>query len=63
MADKDVKTQPVEPKMSRAGKITLGVSVGVLVIGYMRLAVGNTTLAPILIIGGLITIGCGIYNL
>ena len=63
MADKDLKTQTVEPKMSRAGKITLGAGVGVLVIGYMFLATGSMTLAPILIIGGLVTIGCGIYNL
>ena len=63
MADRDTKTQTVEPKMSRAGKITLGVGVGVLVIGYMFLAKGSMTLAPILIIGGLVTIGCGIYNL
>ena len=63
MADRDAKIQTVEPKMSSAGKITLGAGVGVLVIGYMFLATGSMTLAPILIIGGLVTIGCGIYNL
>jgi hypothetical protein len=63
MADKNVKTQTIEPKMSRAGKMTLGAGVGVLVAGYMFLATGSMTLAPILIIGGLVTIGVGIYNL
>jgi hypothetical protein len=63
MADKTVKFQPIEPKMSKSGKITLGAGVGVLVVGYMFLAVGSMTLAPILIIGGLVTIGLGIYNL
>ena len=59
----NVRTQTVEPKMSSAGKITLGAGVGVLVAGYMFLATGSMTLAPLLIIGGLITIGVGIYNL
>lgn len=63
MADRNTKTQTVEPKMSKEGKITLGVGVGVLVAGYMFLATGSMTLAPLLIIGGLITIGVGIYNL
>lgn len=63
MADKNPKAQTVEPKMSKEGKITLGVGVGVLVAGYMFLATGSMTLAPLLIIGGLITIGVGIYNL
>ena len=65
MADKTLKSpiQAVEPKMSSAGKITLGVGVGVLVAGYMFLATGSMTLAPVLIIGGLITVGVGIYNL
>jgi len=63
MADKTARIQTVEPKMSKEGKITLGVGVGVLVAGYMFLATGSMTLAPILIIGGLITIGVGIYNL
>lgn len=63
MADpKDNKTA-VTPRMKAAGKITIGVGTGVLVAGYMFLAVGSMTLAPILIIGGLITIGIGIYNL
>jgi len=57
------RTQTVEPKMSKEGKITLGAGVGVLVAGYMFLATGSMTLAPLLIIGGLITIGVGIYNL
>jgi hypothetical protein len=59
----NVRTPTVEPKMSPAGKITLGAGVGVLVAGYMSLAVGSMTLAPLLIIGGLVTIGVGIYNL
>lgn len=64
MADKDSSPkQSVEPRMKAAGKITIGVGTGVLVVGYMYLAVGSMTLAPILIIGGLITIGLGIYNL
>ncbi len=63
MAEKIIKSQAVEPKMSKEGKITLGVGVGVLVAGYMFLATGSMTLAPILIIGGLVTIGVGIYNL
>jgi len=63
LADRNSKTQTVEPKMSKEGKITLGAGVGVLVAGYMFLATGSMTLAPLLIIGGLITIGVGIYNL
>lgn len=63
MADKTVKPQMVEPKMSKEGKITLGAGVGVLVAGYMFLATGSMTLAPVLIIGGLVAIGVGIYNL
>lgn len=63
MANKDPKSQAVEPKMSKEGKITLGAGVGVLVAGYMFLATGSMTLAPILIIGGLITVGIGIYHL
>ena len=63
MADKAVKTQTVEPKMTQEGKLTLGAGVGVLVAGYMFLATGSMTLAPILIIGGLVMIGVGIYNL
>ena len=59
----NVRTQTVEPKMSTAGKMTLSAGVGVLVAGYMFLATGSMTLAPLLIIGGLITIGVGIYNL
>ncbi|HVM31799.1 MAG TPA: hypothetical protein VMU88_01580 [bacterium] len=55
--------QTVEPKLKAAGKVTLGVGVGVLVAGYMFLAVGSMSLAPVLIIGGLITVGVGIYNL
>lgn len=53
----------IEPKLRAAGKLTLGVGVGVLVVGYMFLAVGSMSLAPVLIIGGLITVGIGIYNL
>ncbi len=63
MADKTAKVQTVEPKMTKEGKATLGVGVGVLVAGYMFLATGSMTLAPILIIGGLAAIGVGIYNL
>jgi hypothetical protein len=63
MANKTVQTQLIEPEMSKAGKITLGAGVGVLVVGYMFLATGSMTLAPLLIIGGLITVGVGIYNL
>lgn len=63
MADRNTKTQTVEPKMSKEGKITLGVGVAILVAGYMFLATGSMTLAPLLIIGGLMTIGVGIYNL
>ena len=63
MADKTAQTNSVESKMSKAGKTTLGVGVGVLVAGYMFLATGSMTLAPLLIIGGLITVGVGIYNL
>ncbi|HET9869592.1 MAG TPA: hypothetical protein VFR02_03720 [bacterium] len=55
--------QVVEPKLKSVGKITLGVGVGVLVVGYMFLATGSMSLAPVLIIGGLITVGLGIYNL
>lgn len=63
MADNSSKTQTVEPKMSKVGKITLGAGVGFMVIGYMFLATGSMNLAPILIIGGLITVGVGIYKL
>lgn len=63
MAEKTIKTQTVEPKMTSVGKATLGVGVGVLTVGYMFLATGSITLAPVLIIGGLITVGVGIYNL
>jgi hypothetical protein len=63
MADKTVKSPIVEPKMSKHGKITLGAGVGVLMAGYMFLATGSLTLAPVLIIGGLVTVGVGIYNL
>ncbi len=64
MADKDNKPKSsVEPKMKSVGKTTIGVGTGILVAGYMFLAVGSMTLAPVLIIGGLITIGLGIYNL
>jgi hypothetical protein len=63
VAEKNPKPQAVEAKMSKEGKITLGAGVGVLVVGYMFLATGSTTLAPILIIGGLVTVGIGIYNL
>ena len=63
MADKTAQSNSVQPKMSSAGKITLGAGVGVLVIGYMFLATGSMTLAPLLIIGGLVTVGVGIYNL
>ena len=63
MADKTAQSKSVQPKMSSAGKITLGAGVGVLVIGYMFLATGSMTLAPLLIIGGLVTVGVGIYNL
>jgi len=63
VASKDPKPQTVEPKMSKEGKITLGAGVGVLVAGYMFLATGSMTLSPILIIGGLITVGIGIYHL
>jgi hypothetical protein len=63
MADKDNKPKTVEPRMKAVGKATIGVGTGILVIGYMYLATGSMTLAPILIIGGLITIGIGIYNL
>jgi hypothetical protein len=63
MADKSFQTPAIEPKMSKVGKITLGAGVGVLVAGYMFLATGSMTLAPLLIIGGLVTVGVGIYNL
>lgn len=63
MAEKTAKIQIIEPKMTKAGKITLGAGVGVLVAGFMFLAVGSLNLAPVLIIGGLVTIGVGIYNL
>jgi len=63
MAEKTAKPQTIEPKMSKSGKITLGAGVGVLVVGYMFLATGSMNLAPVLIIGGLVTIGVGIYNL
>jgi len=63
MADNSAKSHTVEPKMSKVGKITLGVGVGVMVAGYMFLATGSMTLAPVLIIGGLITVGVGIYKL
>jgi hypothetical protein len=51
------------PRMKTIGKALISVGVGVLTIGYMVLAVGNLDLGPVLIIGGLITIGIGIYNL
>jgi hypothetical protein len=63
MADQSTKTQAVEPKMSKVGKTTLGVGVGMMTVGYMFLAKGSMTLAPLLIIGGLITVGVGIYKL
>jgi len=63
MAEKTAKPQTIEPKMSKTGKITLGAGVGILVAGYMFLAIGSTSLGPVLIIGGLVTIGVGIYNL
>ena len=63
MAEKNPKAPTVEPKMTREGKLTLGAGVGALVAGYMFLATGSMTLAPVLIIGGLITVGVGIYNL
>ncbi len=63
MVEKIIKPQTVEPKMSKEGKITLGAGVGILVAGYMFLATGSMTLAPLLIIGGLVTVGVGIYNL
>jgi hypothetical protein len=64
MPEKNMKAvNAVQPRMSSAGKLTLGVGVAVLVAGYMFLATGSMTLAPVLIIGGLVTIGIGIYNL
>ena len=51
------------PRMKTAGKTLISVGVGVLTAGYMVLAVGNLNLGPVLIIGGLVTIGVGIYNL
>jgi hypothetical protein len=64
MPEKNMKlVNTIQPRMSSAGKLTLGAGVGVLVAGYMFLATGSMTLAPVLIIGGLITIGIGIYNL
>lgn len=51
------------PRMKKIGKTLISVGVGVLTVGYMVLAVGNLNLGPVLIIGGLITIGIGIYNL
>lgn len=51
------------PRMKTVGKALISVGVGVLTVGYMVLAVGNLTLGPVLIIGGLITVGLGIYNL
>jgi hypothetical protein len=64
MPEKNMKTiNSIQPRMSSAGKLTLGAGAGVLVAGYMFLATGSMTLAPILIIGGLIIIGIGIYNL
>ncbi len=51
------------PRMKTVGKTLISVGVGVLTAGYMVLAVGNLNLGPVLIIGGLITIGFGIYNL
>ena len=63
MADNSSKTQAVEPKMTKLGKVTLGVGVGLMTVGYMYLAVGSMNLAPVLIVGGLITVGVGIYKL
>jgi hypothetical protein len=51
------------PRMKTAGKLLISIGVGVLTAGYMFLAIGSLNLAPVLIIGGLITIGIGIYNL
>jgi hypothetical protein len=66
----DVKQAPkqqapvkVEPRMKTIGKVLLSVGVGVLAAGYMFLAVGSLNLAPVLIIGGLLLVGFGIYNL
>jgi len=53
----------VEPRMSVVGKSLLSAGVGVLAAGYMFLAVGSLNLAPLLIIGGLVIVGFGIYNL
>jgi hypothetical protein len=68
MADVKQTSRPaahakVEPRMKKTGKILLSVGVGVLAVGYMFLAVGSLNLAPILIIGGLLIVGFGIYNL
>jgi hypothetical protein len=51
------------PRMKTLGKTLISVGVGVLTAGYMFLGVGSLNLAPVLIIGGLVTIGIGIYNL
>jgi hypothetical protein len=51
------------PRMKTAGKALISVGVGVLTIGYMVLAANHLDLGPVLIIGGLVIIGLGIYNL
>lgn len=51
---------PRPQRMRKSGKILLGLGVGVLTAGYMLLATGSITLAPLLIVGGLILVGAGI---
>jgi hypothetical protein len=62
-AQKPQMPAKVDPKMSTLGKSLLSGGVGVLAAGYMFLAVGSLNLAPVLIIGGLVIVGIGIYNL
>ena len=54
---------PAGPRMKTVGKALISVGVGVLTIGYMVLAANHLDLGPVLIIGGLVIIGLGIYNL
>jgi hypothetical protein len=49
--------------MKTVGKALISVGVGILTAGYMVLALNSLNLGPVLIIGGLVTIGVGIYNL
>ncbi len=63
MSNSEKPKNPVGgPKWNFWGKLAVSIGVGIMVIGYMVLAKGSMTLAPLLIIGSLFIIGIGIYN-